>query len=364
MDVKLAYLHSAIEEQSFAKHEENWRNLACELNKSIYGLKQAAKNLYESLANLLIGKGFQRSCNDYCLSVRKEENAIFSYILLWVDDIIIAAERDFVDTIKSLLEKNFNMDDRGELHWFLVMHIIKSEGKITVDREKYIENLLKQFDMNDYKHKVRIPSVHVKTNKTGYSQYSQSVIKILWEPRHNELESSKTRVKICQRHNYSTINFWQEFQNNLIDDTDADWSSDLGDRKSTTGYYFNFKENSYKLGSDKESYKISEAEYQAMGAAVQEAIYLRALMKDFGFPMKDPTYIGKDNQSFIKMFHNSVMHKRSKHIDAKFHFVGEKVKSKEVAIHYTHTESMTADILTKSLPRIKVEKHRYVLIVN
>ena len=38
-----------------------------------------------------------------------------------------------------------------------------------------------------------------------------------------------------------------------------------------------------------------------MAAAVQEAIYLRALMKDFGYPMKEPTSIGEDNQSCIKM---------------------------------------------------------------
>ena len=40
----------------------------------------------------------------------------------------------------------------------------------------------------------------------------------------------------------------------------------------------------------------TKAEYQAMAAAVQEAIYLRALIKEFGYPMKEPTYIGEDNQ--------------------------------------------------------------------
>ena len=89
MDVKSAYLHSAIEEeiyleqpQSFVKQGEDGQTLVCKLNKSIYGLKQAAKNWYESLANLLIKNGFQRSRNDYCLFVRKEENGTFSYIVL------------------------------------------------------------------------------------------------------------------------------------------------------------------------------------------------------------------------------------------------------------------------------------------
>ena len=154
MDVKSAYLHSAIEEEiyleqplGFVKQGEDGQILVCKLNKSIYGLKQAAKNWYESLANLLIKNGFQRSPNDYCLFVRKEEDGTFSYIVLWVDDILIAGEHNVVNATKSLLKKNFKMDDRGELHWFLGMRILRSEDKITVDQGKYVDNLLEQFNM-------------------------------------------------------------------------------------------------------------------------------------------------------------------------------------------------------------------------
>ena len=55
---------------------------------------------------------------------------------------------------------------------------------------------------------------------------------------------------------------------------------------------------------------------------------------------------------------------RSKHIDTKLHFVRERVENKEIKIHYVPTEEMTADILTKSLPRVKVEKHRTILLGN
>ena len=87
-------------------------------------------------------------------------------------------------------------------------------------------------------------------------------------------------------------------------------------------------------------------------------------MKDLGYPMKEATCIGEDNQLCIKMCHNPVMHKRSKHIDTKLHFIRERVENGEVAIHYVPTEDMTADILTKSLPRVKVEKHRHGLLGN
>ena len=39
-----------------------------------------------------------------------------------------------------------------------------------------------------------------------------------------------------------------------------------------------------------------------MAAAVQEAIYLRALLKDFGFPIRKQIDIGEDHQSCIKMW--------------------------------------------------------------
>jgi hypothetical protein len=97
MNVKSAYPHSKIEEEiyleqpeGFVKKANSGQKLVCKLNKSIYGLKQAAKNWYEALTSLLLKKGFKRSCNDYCLFVRKEEIGTFSYVLVWVDDIVVA----------------------------------------------------------------------------------------------------------------------------------------------------------------------------------------------------------------------------------------------------------------------------------
>ena len=85
MDVKSAYLHSKIEEKiyleqprGFVKKANSGQKLVCKLNKSIYGLKQATKNWYEALTSLLPKKGFKRSCNGYCLFVRKEEDGTFS----------------------------------------------------------------------------------------------------------------------------------------------------------------------------------------------------------------------------------------------------------------------------------------------
>lgn len=53
--------------------------------------------------------------------------------------------------------------------------------------------------------------------------------------------------------------------------------------------------------------------------------------------------------------------KNTKHIDTQFHFVREKVQSREVHIEYCNTCDNVVDIFTKPLNRIKFELFREML---
>ena len=150
-------------------------------------------------------------------------------------------------------------------------------------------------------------------------------------------------------------------------ESDADWSGDVNDRKSTTGYYFKLNGRGAALswGVKKQAtvaLSSSEAEYQGMAAAIQEALYLKQLLEDFGIQKKSTIAIGEDNQSCIRLCQNPVMHKRNKHIEPKFHFIQDKTEDGTISIHYVPTDKMAADIFTKSLPVSKVETFRAVLM--
>ena len=72
-------------------------------------------------------------------------------------------------------------------------------------------------------------------------------------------------------------------------ESDADWSGDVNDRKSTTGFYFKLNGRGAALSwgvkkQDTVALCSSEAEYQGMAAAVQEALYLKQLLEDFWHP--------------------------------------------------------------------------------
>ena len=93
-------------------------------------------------------------------------------------------------------------------------------------------------------------------------------------------------------------------------------------------------------------------------AAVQETRYLRRLLGDLGRQPVGATVIYEDNQGCVALAQNPVSHKRRKHIDIKYQFVREKVASAEVQLEYIATEHQAADILTKPLPKPKLETLR------
>ena len=56
-----------------------------------------------------------------------------------------------------------------------------------------------------------------------------------------------------------------------------------------------------------------------------------------------------DNSSTIALSKNFVFHKRTKHIDTKFHYIRELVNNGEIVLQHCKTEEQYADILTKPL---------------
>ena len=102
----------------------------------------------------------------------------------------------------------------------------------------------------------------------------------------------------------------------------------------------------------------AEAEYVALSAATQEAVWLRRLLSDIKATPKTPTIIREDNQGAIAIVKNPISHARTKHIDIKFHYVREAIHDGTIELVYCPTQQMTADMLTKPLPRCHFETLR------
>lgn len=155
----------------------------------------------------------------------------------------------------------------------------------------------------------------------------------------------------------------------LIGFSDADFANDVDTRKSTSGYVFKLSNGPVTWCSQKQSAvstSTTEAEYIAASTAVKEILWLRQLLQDIDESeiCEEGVKLFIDNQSAIKLIKNPVFHKRTKHIDVRYHFIREKYDDKSVIIEYVKSEEQLADIFTKALPRAKFEKLRELLNIK
>ena len=69
---------------------------------------------------------------------------------------------------------------------------------------------------------------------------------------------------------------------------------------------------------------------------------------------QEPTLIHEDNQGCVALSNNPVFHKRTKHVEIRYHFVREQVNElKKIVVRFIRTNDMLADIFTKPLSGVR-----------
>lgn len=150
----------------------------------------------------------------------------------------------------------------------------------------------------------------------------------------------------------------------LIAYSDADWAGDQDDRKSTSAYVMMYGNGPITWASRKQgtnALSTLESEYLAAASAVQELKWLHRLLASIEKSNEESVILRCDNQGMIKYSANTEQHRRTKHIDNKYHFVKDEVGSGRVTMEYVSTEEQLADLLTKALPKGAFIKFRDLL---
>ena len=100
---------------------------------------------------------------------------------------------------------------------------------------------------------------------------------------------------------------------------------------------------------------IAEAEYVAATSAACQAVWMRRMLRSLCQEKRKGTLIFCDNSSTIALSKNSVFHKRTKHIDTRFHYIKELVSNEEIVLQHCRTQEQVVDILTKPLAQKSFE---------
>ena len=93
---------------------------------------------------------FVRSEADPCLFIFRENSDIV-LVALYVDDLVITGNGKLVARTKSILSKQFEMKDLGDLRYILGILVERDKNGIYLSQTTYIEKVLANFGMEECK---------------------------------------------------------------------------------------------------------------------------------------------------------------------------------------------------------------------
>lgn len=360
------------------------------LKKAIYGLKQASREWHKKVDTCMLANGYIKSKIEPCLYI-KIDGSSKTIVTLYVDDFFVFSnDNTEMCHLKSVLSKNFELKDLGTVKDCLGMSVtfdIKN-STVTLSQEKYIDKLLSKFNMTDCK-TINTPiEVSLKTkreeNCNSRNPYQELIGSLMYLVVLTRPDISFAVSFLSQFNNCNTeeqwlyakrvlrylkktkqlgLKYYKSKNVNIVGYVDADWSNDLNDRRSYSGYCYMLSGSVISWSCSKQkciTLSSTEAEYVSISEACREAVYLRNLQHE----ITEKWYkivIYNDSMSAQKLLLNPVFHNKTKHIDIKYHYCREMIKENIVSVDYLCTSDMPADLLTKSLGAIKHYKHLQTL---
>nr|GFB06589.1 putative ribonuclease H-like domain-containing protein [Tanacetum cinerariifolium] len=156
MDVKSAFLYGIIEEEVYVCQPPGFEdpenpNKVYKVVKALYGLHQAPRAWYETLATYLLENRFQRGIIDQTLFIKKLQKDIL-LVQIYVDDIIFGAtNKSLCQSFEKLMKDKFQISSVIELTFFLGLQVKQKKDGIFISQDKYVAEILKNFGLSEGK---------------------------------------------------------------------------------------------------------------------------------------------------------------------------------------------------------------------
>ena len=300
----------------------------------------ALREWYDCLTKYLESAGYTRIPSDPCVYIlKKQVNGKVLFVCFWVDDFLIAGNRELVDKFKADMKSKFKMKDLGATRQFLGMEVYRNRESRTIHltQKVYIKELLSRFNCMDIAGKMtphifgqdlsvkhlELPGP-VEQERLKLIPYSEAVGSLLHLAGFTRPDISAAVGPLCSYVQNPRLIHWaavkrilsylQATSNHgillgglnasqhpiiLQAYADADWAAHIDTRRSRTGYITQLNGSTIGYRTELQptvALSSTESEYQSACASIREIMWQRQLLDGLSQKQTGATILFEDNQ--------------------------------------------------------------------
>ena len=367
--------------------------LVCKLQKALYELKQISRAWYKVIKEFLKKLKFTSIIANQSMFVFENKQ---TFICVYVDDLLLFDKNhEEPIVIKEKLIDRFKMTNLSAINHYLSIAIERKNARISLNQSIYMKNVLERLEMNNCKSYatlmnfdlsnviMSIDSIYKVSEEIIY--WYQSIVEFLmYEMTMIRFDLSYAlfilsryytnldaiHIKAAQRvlrYMKETLEYEIHYEeiSKLKKFIDVEYVDVKNDRRFIEEWVFFLSENSISWSSRRQdlvTQSICESKYVALSETRKEAVWLRSLLLQMHVTLKIFIVLWANNQRTIALSENLEFHRRTKHIDIKYHWVRETLQDEKILLKYILTKLIIVDDLTKILFSIKFE--RFLSMLN
>ena len=326
--------------------------MACKLQRSIYGLKQASRTWNIRFDQAITLYGFEKSPDEPCVYKRIQGTKVV-FLVLYVDDILlIENDIEVLSSVKGWLQKQFDIKDLGEANYILGFKLLRDRKNnvLALSQALYIDKILARFNMEnskkgtlpfkhgDYLSKEQSPKTLEQKERMSRIPFASIVSRLMYAMlctrpdicyavgivsryQSDPGEEHWIAVKHILKYLMRTRDYMLVYSSGSLETigyTDSDFQGDIDSRKSTSGYVFTLNGGAICWRIVKQTCVVDstiEAEYVVASEAAKEAVWLKMFLMDLQvIPSADRLItLYCDNSGAVAQSKEPRYHKKQKH---------------------------------------------------
>ena len=347
--------------------EEGGADYVWKLRKTLYRTMQGAHDWAKNLDKTFERHGYYKSHADPQIRSKVHDDEL-TLTSTWTDDVLGASSTLEGECLAKLqLGSSYEIKDLEEAKFILGMRIDRNtDGDITLSQQAYCERLLNHFNMTSCSPITTLlspgtvllsedcPITPDEENEMKKIPFREALGSLMWlqvvtRPdltfsvnmlagfAHNPGIAHWNALKHVLTYIKGTKHYGITYKSGSslepIGYVDSDYAGCRDTRCSTEGNVFVVAGGLISWECKRQdivALSTVEAEFMAFSRATTQALWISKYFDEVGLPVKRPIIICVDNSGSIANSTTDKNHRRTKHIDIRYHFIKEHTKSGNV----------------------------------